>query len=150
MKKNILALSLGLGLFTFGCQSNAEKKEAKQETPKEEFAIDWHSKSNSLKINPQHVSLDIEVDFDNHQIVGSSKWFLKPEEGTEKAIFDTYQLQIDSILYADGSKANFKLGAHDEILGAALEVDLQENTEELTIRSEEHTSELQSRGHLVC
>ncbi|HLW14920.1 MAG TPA: M1 family metallopeptidase, partial [Flavobacteriaceae bacterium] len=104
-----------------------------QETPKQEFAIDWHSKSNSLEINPQHVSLDIEVDFDNQQIVGSSKWFLKPEEGTEKAIFDTYQLQIDSILYADGSKAPFKIGSHDEILGAALEVDLQEDTEELTI-----------------
>lgn len=133
MKKPILAISLGLGLFAFGCQSKVDKKVDSQETPKQEFAIDWHSKSNSLEINPQHVSLDIEVDFDNHQIVGSSKWFLKPEEGTEKAIFDTYQLQIDSILYADGSKAPFKIGSHDEILGAALEVDLQEDTEELTI-----------------
>lgn len=133
MRKTILAVSLGLGFFTFGCQSKAEKKKSIQGSSKEEFAIDWHSKSNSLKINPQHVSLDIEVDFDNHQIVGSSKWFLKPEKGTEKAVFDTYQLQIDSILYTDGSKANFKLGAHDETLGAALEVDLQENTEELTI-----------------
>src|SRR5690554_6736955 len=133
MKKPILAISLGVALFAFGCQSKVDKKEDAQETPKQEFAIDWHSKSNSLEINPQHVSLDIEVDFDNQQIVGSSKWFLKPEEGTEKAIFDTYQLQIDSILYADGSKAPFKIGSHDEILGAALEVDLQEDTEELTI-----------------
>ena len=133
MKKPILAISLGVALFAFGCQSKVDKKEVAQETPKQEFAIDWHSKSNSLEINPHHVSLDIEVDFDNHQIVGSSKWFLKPEEGTEKAIFDTYQLQIDSILYADGSKAPFHIGSHDEILGAALEVDLQEDTEELTI-----------------
>src|SRR5690554_246095 len=133
MKKPILAISLGVALFAFGCQSKVDKKEDAQETPKQEFAIDWHSKSNSLEINPQHVSLDIEVDFDNQQIVGSSKWFLKPEEGTEKAIFDTYQLQIDSILYADGSKAPFKIGSHDEILGAALEVGLQEDTEELTI-----------------
>lgn len=133
MKKPILAISLGLAIFTFGCQSKVDKTEDAQENPNEEFAVDWHSKSNSLEINPQHVSLDIEVDFDNHQIVGSSKWFLKPEEGTEKAIFDTYQLQIDSILYADGSEANFKIGSHDEILGAALEVDLQEDTEELTI-----------------
>lgn len=133
MKKPILAISLGMALFTFGCQSNTEKDEANQDTPVLTENKDSHSKSNSLEINPQHVSLDIEVDFDKHQIVGSAKWLLKPNEGTDKAIFDTYQLEVDSILYKDGSKANYEIGSHDPILGAALEVELQENTHELTI-----------------
>lgn len=133
MKKSILAICFSLGFITLGCQSKVEKDETSKDTATPVENKDSHSKSNALEINPQHVSLDIEVDFDTHQIAGSAKWFLKPDKATDKAIFDTYQLQIDSILYKDGSKANFEIGPHDPILGAALEVDLQEDTQELTI-----------------
>lgn len=133
MKKSILAVGLGLGLLSIGCQSNTEKQETTDETATPVEVVDPHSRSNALEINPEHVSLDIEVDFEKHQITGSAKWKLNPNTSIDKAIFDIYQLEIDSILYADGNKANFKIGSHDPILGAALEVELQENTKELTI-----------------
>lgn len=133
MKKSILATCLCMGLFTFGCQSNKEKENTDKDNSAPIENKDSHSKSNALEINPQHVSLNLEVDFDKKQIAGSAKWLLKPNENTDKAVFDTYQLEIDSILYADGNKAEFKIGSHDPILGAALEVELKKDTEELTI-----------------
>lgn len=133
MKKVFLSICLCTGVLLFSCQSKTEKKYQVLQSNESIEYIDTHSFSNALEINPQHLSLDIKVDFEKHQIVGSSKWFLKPKEGVTKAIFDTYQLQIDSVLYADGTKAEYKLSDHDSILGSALEVELQENTRELTL-----------------
>lgn len=133
MKKSILAIGFSLGFIAFGCQSKVEKNDDSKDQSTTIPYKDTHSKSNALEMHPQHVSLDIEVDFEKQQIHGSSKWFLKPDKGTKKAIFDTYRLEIDSILYADGSQAKYEIGTHDPILGAALEVEIEEDTYELTI-----------------
>src|SRR5699024_6626013 len=94
---------------------------------------DPHSQSNAKEIHPEHVSLDLEVDFDKHQIAGSATWDISPEEDTEKAIFDTYDMQIDSVTYANGYPAEFSLGKNDSILGSALSIKLKPNTKKLTI-----------------
>src|SRR5437870_10343691 len=50
---------------------------------------------------------------------------------------------FDDLLYRCGLHLNVKVGEDLPAVGLQREVGLQ-------IRSEEHTSELQSRGHLVC
>src|SRR5699024_6636969 len=51
----------------------------------------------------------------------------------KQAIFDTYDLRIDSVQYADGSPAEFEMGAGDSILGTPLKIDLKSNTKKLKI-----------------
>lgn len=134
MKKYALGSFLSLMILTTACQTKTnEQVEEKSTTTDNSENIDWHSKSNSGEIHPEHLSLDIAVDFDKQQISGQATWKLNPEKGVGKAIFDTRNLQIDSVLYADGSIAKFSLGKADPILGAALSIPIEEDTKELHI-----------------
>ncbi|HET8572631.1 MAG TPA: M1 family metallopeptidase [Edaphocola sp.] len=94
---------------------------------------DWHSQSNAKEMHPEHLSLDILVNFDKHQISGSATWTIRPDKGTQYAVFDTRQMKIDSVLYADGSVAPFEMGKVDSILGSALKITLRPGTRQLTI-----------------
>lgn len=94
---------------------------------------DPHSQSNAKKMHPEHVSLDISVDFDKHQITGSATWDINPEKETEYAIFDTSDMTIDSVEYADGKTAEFEMGKTDSILGTPLKIKLQPDTKKLKI-----------------
>lgn len=95
--------------------------------------IDWHSQSNAAVLHPEHLSLDIVVDFDNHQIRGVASWDLKPDEGTEYAIFDTWDLTIEKVEYSNGEEVDFELGDSIPFLGRALKIPLKEGVENLKI-----------------
>lgn len=134
MKKYALGSFLAVMLLATACQTKTSKPEVEKPlTSNKSEYTDWHSKSNSVEINPEHLSLDIVVDFDKQQISGQATWKLRPEEGVENALFDTRNLQIDSVLYSDGSTAKFTLGKADPILGAALSIPIKEDTKELQI-----------------
>lgn len=94
---------------------------------------DWHSQSNAKETHPEHLSLNINVDFEQHQISGSATWDIQPNKGTEYAIFDIRKMEIDSVKYGDGSKAEFELGKEDPILGKALKIKLKPETKKLVI-----------------
>ncbi len=134
MKKSILAICFITSLLTTSCQNKSEDKEIEiQETVNNSEYTDWHSYSNPKETNPEHLSLDIAVDFDKQQISGVAKWKINPEKGVDKVILDTRNMQIDSVLYADGNRANYALGEADEILGAALHVSLLPETKEINV-----------------
>lgn len=94
---------------------------------------DWHTQSNAKDINPQHLSLDIAVDFVQHQIKGSATWDLNPKPETKYAIFDTRKMKIDSVQYADGSHADFEMEKEDPILGSTLKIKLKPDTKKVKI-----------------
>lgn len=125
-----ISLSIALAMLVMSCQEKPKTKEdTNTQNTKFQEVEDHHSYSNAADINPQHLSLDIAVDFEAQKIKGQATWTLAPKSGVDKAIFDTYQVQVDSVLYADGSHANYKIGKHDSVLGSALEVDLNDNKE---------------------
>jgi aminopeptidase N len=94
---------------------------------------DWHTLSNAREIHPRHLTLDISVDFDHKKISGSATWDIHPDTGVEFAVFDTRDLKIDSVLFADGSKAGFQLDKADPVLGSALRIQLKPNVKALII-----------------
>src|SRR5690606_6952069 len=94
---------------------------------------DPHTQSNASVIHPGHLQLDIRVNFDSRRIEGCASWTLDPDSGVHAALFDTYDLLIDSVQYADGSAAPFRLGQKDSILGSALSVELRPGTKRLNI-----------------
>ena len=139
MKNMIRAIVLGILALNISCQSKTQQKEQhnKENTAKDSTSNwnikDWHSQSNAREMRPEHLSLAISVNFEKHQIKGSATWNLNPKEGTKKAIFDTRQMHIDSVLYADGTPAEFKMGKTDSILGTPLKIDLKPNTKQVKI-----------------
>src|SRR5690625_5834616 len=71
-----------------------------------------------------------------------------PMQGTAADIIKTAMIDVHQWLREAGLDARIVMQVHDELV---LEV-AQEQLEAVRdgLRSEEHTSELQSRGHLVC
>ncbi|MGO3182359.1 MAG: M1 family metallopeptidase [Aequorivita sp.] len=139
MNKPIYGLLIGLIILSVSCKDGKTNDTAKSdtmtqnETDKQFDFKDWHSQSNANQIHPEHLSLDIDVNFDKHQITGSATWDIKPNEGIKYAIFDTQQMTIDSVEYADGSPASFEMGKKDSILGSALKISLKPDTKKLKI-----------------
>lgn len=129
MKNTLLGSVLLLAISFSSCQDNKHKTTSENI----ETTIDWHSKSNATEIHPEHLRLDIAIDFDKQQISGLAIWEIKPEKGVTQAVFDTRNLQIDKVEYADGSSADFSLGEADTYLGAALSIPIDEDTKELYI-----------------
>lgn len=133
MKKYILGSCLSLFLFSTSCQTkNDKKKEAFEESKNHSEYTDWHTYSNAQETNPEHLSLDIAVDFENQQITGVAKWEITPNENVSQVIFDTRSMQIDSV-YADGKPAKFALGEADKILGEALQIDIDSSTKQVQV-----------------
>lgn len=138
MNKSVL-IAIMVCLFAAACQNPSEENNSKAadaaiaDTVGQYNFKDWHSQSNAKVMHPEHLSLDISVDFHKHQIAGSATWKLRPEKGTEYAIFDTRQMEIDSVLYGNGKKAEYTLEKPNPILGAALRIKLKPETEKLVI-----------------
>jgi leukotriene-A4 hydrolase len=136
MKKFTIYL---LGLLAFGsCKNEQESKESKEVAVSKMEAIfdnkDYHTYSNAEEVVGKHLFLDIEVDFEKHQIKGVATWDIEIKKTDAKhIIFDTRDLEIDSVLLNDGSRAQFWLGDRDEILGAQLTVAIKPTTKQLSI-----------------
>lgn len=133
MKKTLRSILFLLAITLTSCEFNSNKKAEDSIIEISKESIDFHSKSNASEIHPEHLSLDIAIDFEKHQISGLATWKINPEEGVTQAIFDTRNLQIDSVLYADKSPADFTIGEEDAYLGAALSIAIKEDTKELHI-----------------
>jgi len=118
------------------CQSNNSKDSKNQVLLKNEVdsTKDWHTQSNFPKVNLKHLSLDISVDFDKKIIKGNATWFLDTTAQNAKRLFlDTRDLQIDSVVFNDGTKADFRLENPVEFLGSALRIDLKDHAKSVTI-----------------
>lgn len=131
MRYSLFVFLLFIVLFS-SCKNSIEEK--KPPAVDEKITeTDPHSFSNPFDFKPENLKLDLEVDFENRIISGSARWKVNPKEGVDSAVFDIYDLQIDSIVFADRSTASFKIGNPDPVLGSPLVVDLKPDSEELTI-----------------
>lgn len=132
MNKYQFILPLALGIALASCQSGEDRTTSGDSVISKEEK-DWHTLSNADSVKVKHLSLDIQVDFDQRKIKGSAHWDFEFLKNSSSIVFDTHDLTIDSVVLDDGTKAAFTKGSNDDILGAALRVPVSSKNKALTI-----------------
>lgn len=130
-----------LSLFLFACNdTKTESKDSDSTSEKEKSAkkdenvVSNHSYSNIDKINTTHLHLDFDINFDKKSINGVARHKMN-NTGVKQAIFDVQGLDIKKVTLGEGEEkeATFKIGKEDQLLGAPLTVDIDENTSMINI-----------------
>ncbi len=123
--KRLVAISLcSIVFFACGEQPNEEQPEEK--------VIDAHTQSNASEVKFKHLSLDVNVSFEQKQIAGSATWTFANENKVDVLKLDTYDLTIDSVK-VNGEIVKYELGEFNEHLGTALSIPVKEGSDKVTI-----------------
>jgi len=85
---------------------------------------DPHSHGNLAEIEPVHLSLDLDLDFDRHRITGVAEVAFRRRSATERLVLDTRDLEIDGVTDPSGRPLAHRLLPVDPDLGRALAIDL--------------------------
>lgn len=120
-------LLAGAMVTALACNQPAEKKTAAVEEVK-----DRHTLSNADSITPQHLDLDVRVDFEKRQISGLATWTVQNKTGATVLHLDTYELAIDSVM-VNGAKAVFTLDAPSAQLGSRLNIPVGADAKQVAI-----------------
>ena len=94
---------------------------------------DVHSYSNVNEVNSTHLHLNLSVDFEQRILNGSVVHSINNTAGTNKMIFDIRDVEISKVTLDDGTETTFEIGEADDLLGAALTVDISPETKEVEI-----------------
>jgi len=89
---------------------------------------DVHSYANSGQVLVKHLHLDLNVDFEQKQLMGSARLDLQRQTADNQLILDTKDLTIEKVMLDDGSSASFKLGQNKPFMGQALSIQLKPKT----------------------
>ncbi len=120
--KYIIFLFSGLFLGLFSCKNN--QQEAK--------VLDPHSYALAQKSKVTHLDLDLQVNFEQKQILGTATLTIEKGKGVKQLRLDTKDLSIAAVqISADGgrfSDTKYKLQEADSILGSALLIELETET----------------------
>jgi leukotriene-A4 hydrolase len=104
----------------------------------EEIGHDVHSYGNTAEARVRHVSLDLDVVFDEHTVKGTAVLTIEKSARAKEIVLDTRVLQIDETeVSADGThyrEARFDVGTADPILGAPLRIDVAPDTKFVRVR----------------
>ncbi|OJW85212.1 MAG: hypothetical protein BGO69_06225 [Bacteroidetes bacterium 46-16] len=127
-KKICFAFSLVI-VFS-ACNNTADKKAT---TGDHSLVVkDEHTLSNAAIVAPEHLDLDIKVDFDAKTISGKATWTIDNKEKVNTLELDTYDLSIDSVL-VDGKQVSFSLDSMIQYLGSRLNIPINAESREVTI-----------------
>ena len=109
------------------CNQMKEYQEVSEETS------DIHSLAQPKRAKMTHLALDLKVDFDRKQLVGTATIYFDNETGANQLILDTKDLDIQQVLLDDSTKANYSLGEEVALLGRPLRIQVAPNTKKVTI-----------------
>ncbi|MCB9222952.1 MAG: M1 family metallopeptidase [Crocinitomicaceae bacterium] len=101
--------------------------------PQVEEAIDHHSYSNVRDVRTSHLHLNLNVDFDSKTISGSALHSIENITKSKTMVFDVYDLKIDKVILDGQFETTYSIGEKDELHGAPLTVDINENTKNVEI-----------------
>ncbi len=93
---------------------------------------DPHTLSNTDSVKPQHLSLDLAVDFSKKQLAGAATWTIENFGGAKEFVTDNAGLQISKVL-ADGQPVAWYVGKEMPFLGTGLHIPIAPNTREVRI-----------------
>ena len=112
-----------------GCASQHETKNSQKEMTK--YAEDSHSYSMPNKVAMKHLSLDLNVDFENRQLTGVATYQLERNEGNT-FILDMDGIEVDAVTDGKGKALKYKIVSGNE-MGDALEISLDNNTQKVSV-----------------
>ena len=102
-------------------------------TPQETIPMDSHSYARPNEVRVKHVDLDLELDFEKHEVRGQARLQLQRIDPQKDLFLDTKDLEILGVKGADGGKRDHRWGDEDKILGRALVISLQDGDVAVTI-----------------
>lgn len=129
---------IGLSALLMSCAGNSDhsvkgEAETKNNEEMNAFAKDVHSYSKPNEAVVTHLDWSAEINFDTRVINGIASWTVDASDDAQKIIFDTKGLNINQVMDSNGKPLEFKMGQSNEILGQALEVQLGEGTDYVSI-----------------
>ena len=122
---------LGLSACQTGTAPQNETEMATAETP--EIPHDQHSYAKPEEALVKHLSWQARVDFDEKIIEATAAWDIEPAENAEQIIFDTYDLNIQTVK-VDGEEVEFSLGEQDQHMGQALSIPIEPSSKVVHIK----------------
>lgn len=123
MNKQLTYIVLVILMMT-GCVQNQHPTITLSEDP--------HSYANFNEVRVQHLSLDLEVDFENHVLTGQVDLSINNMEKSNKLILDTRKLSVNKVLI-DNQETTFSLGEKHPLFGEALTIDIRPNTKLVSV-----------------
>ncbi len=123
MRKFVILTCVLLALF--GCKQQEQTSEA-SETSFSYHKIDPHSYARQDQVQVKHAVLDLEVDFQKEQLIGSIQLYFDNFSDADTLYLDTKELEIKAVSISEDGKSLKKTpyfeGKKDEILGTSLAV----------------------------
>lgn len=98
-----------------------------------ERVTDPHSFSQPAEAMVKHLKLDLQIDFDQKQLIGIAELEIEKSADAKKIILDTKALNIHEIKYENGDLADYKILEKDQHLGSALEIPLKSTDDKVII-----------------
>src|SRR5436190_6423239 len=97
---------------------------------------DVHSFARPDEAVVRHLALNLEVDFERRVLRGIAEVRFEKTPEARRLVLDTHGLTIDRINIDGGGEATFALGDETPFLGRALTIDVDEDTEVVSIHYE--------------
>ncbi len=95
--------------------------------------VDAHSLARPDQVRVQHVSLDLNLDFEGQRVHGRATLGLERIDTGAPLILDTHELLIEAVRGADGGERQWTLGEEQGRLGCALTIQLVEDEDEISV-----------------
>lgn len=135
--RRLLTTAIFLPLLACATVPTPSRVPDAQATPIAEFTLDPHSAAEPHRVRTTHAALTFALDFDAERLQGSVTYDLNRADLSAPLRLDTRDLTIESVSLissgGDSTKALFRLGDRDPLLGRSLEIDLAANTEHVSI-----------------
>ena len=97
-------------------------------------AADQHSFARPAEVVVRHLSLQLQLDFDQKVAFGNARLDLDRLKPSNQVILDTKNLDIESVTLDNGNKASYNLGDEVPFLGRPLTVELLPETKFITVK----------------
>jgi leukotriene-A4 hydrolase len=140
MKRAILLAALLLAACKYETTTTTKKTAAPAAPQAAAVTVrDPHSYARPDEARVEHIALDLAVDFAKKQLSGTATLRIRKQPGATALMLDTNGLDIRKVTLQPGNAAaQFKLAAADPILGSALEIPIQPETESVAIEYSSH------------
>lgn len=124
-----------LAPFFFAACTDSAPKNSGNPAPAIDSVVvhDPHTLSNTDSVKPQHLSLDLAVDFSKKSLSGTATWVIQNFGGAKEFVTDNAGLQIQNV-WADGQPVAWYVGKEVPYLGTGLHIPITPTTREVRIQ----------------
>jgi aminopeptidase N len=129
MKINFLIIFTLFGILS-SCDSKTKNKDFYED---KNLIVDMHTLSNYQDLPILNTHLELSVNFQEKKLKGSVTHRFDENRKVDLLKLDTKYLKIDSIQDGNGNSLEYSFGKFDELLGSALSVILNSQSNELVI-----------------